>query len=185
MLLDIVFHYDVNETTGEVSYIGQDKISVDSKKTSKKKSSEEKTEVKPKSDKPIITLESNKLVVSEKAKELLKLCDECRVEIKYKDDKNKKGMPVIGINTAFGTNSGNLLRKNGSISFSGSANAKLATFGNEFVLEPTDIDGVFWLVGNKNLEAPEIPDEIIDIESELDNINNISDEDMRKFNFKL
>lgn len=187
MFLDIVFHYEVDPVTGELQYIGQDKITVDSKKAPKKESSKKEPESKIESDKPLIVLEANRIVISEKAKEVLNVCDDCRIEIKYKDDKNKKGMPVIGTNSAFGTKSGNLLRKNGSISYSGSANAKLATFGTKFTLEPTETEGIFWLVGDTIPEAPEIPEEIIDIESELDTttLDQITDEDLKTFNFEL
>ena len=53
-----------------------------------------------------------------------------------------------------GVKAGNKLAKNSTISFRGQNNEKLAEFGNEFSLEPTDKDGIYYLVGNKDLVPP-------------------------------
>lgn len=170
MKLDIIFHYDVNETTGEIIYIGKDEIKVDTEKksTSTKKSSNKIDN----NAEPLVTLETNKLVLTQGAVDLLSVCEDCRIDIKY----DKKGNPLIGTDQAFGTKSGNKLTKSNTVSFRGAANTKLSGFGNIFKLDPTKDDGIFYLVGDKNPHVTEIPEELIDIESELD-IENLDDLD--------
>ena len=65
MKLDILFHYDVNEQTGEITYIGKEEIHVDTvatKKAASSKSSSAKVDENPE---PIITLDSNKFLLLE------------------------------------------------------------------------------------------------------------------------
>lgn len=84
MKLDILFHYDVNEQTGEITYIGKEEIHVDTvatKKAASSKSSSAKVDENPE---PIITLDSNKLILTQGAVDLLQVCADCRVDIKYK-----------------------------------------------------------------------------------------------------
>ena len=85
--------------------------------------------------------------------------------MKYKK-KDKTSVPVIGTDEAFGTKGGNKLTKSNTVSFRGSANEKLAEFGTTFRIEPSDDEGIFFLIGDKmNQPAKE---DVIDIESELD-----------------
>ena len=112
MKLDILFHYEVNEQTGEITYIGKEEISVDTKATksatkTSTKASAAKVDANPD---PIITLDSNKLILTQGAVDLLQVCADCRVDIKYKK-KDKKAVPIIGTDAAFGTKSGNKLTK--------------------------------------------------------------------------
>ena len=103
MKLDILFHYEVNEQTGEIAYIGKEEISVDTKTTkSATKASTAKVDTNP-----IITLEPNKLVLTQGAVDLLQVCADCRIDIKYKK-KDKQAVPIIGTDTAFGTKSGEI-----------------------------------------------------------------------------
>ena len=44
MKLDIVMHYSVDETTGEITFIGKDEIKVDTAKKTSRKSSTKKDE---------------------------------------------------------------------------------------------------------------------------------------------
>ena len=60
----------------------------------------------------------------------------------------------------------NKLTKSNTISFRGSANDKLSEFGTVFKLEPSEDEGIFYLLGDKILNP--IPEDSIDIESELD-----------------
>lgn len=159
MKLDIIFHYEVNTQTGEITYIGKEEITVDTKTKSSTKA------VKVEDNKePLITLDSNKLVLTTGAVETLNVCADCRVDIKYK----KKGnvtVPVIGTDESFGTKGGNRVSKTNTISFRGSANTKLAEFGTVFKLEPSEDNGIFYLVGDKN---PTIDSSAINIEKEFD-----------------
>ena len=178
MKLDILFHYEVNEQTGEITYIGKEEIS---------KASTAKVDANPD---PIITLDSNKLILTQGAVDLLQVCADCRVDIKYKK-KDKKAVPIIGTDAAFGTKSGNKLTKSNTVSYRGAANEKLSAYGTTFKLEPTEDKGIYYLVGDKVQEENSVPDEIIDIENELDieSLDNINidedDKDLEKFDFNL
>ena len=192
MKLDILFHYEVNEQTGEITYIGKEEISVDTKATksatkTSTKASAAKVDANPD---PIITLDSNKLILTQGAVDLLQVCADCRVDIKYKK-KDKKAVPIIGTDAAFGTKSGNKLTKSNTVSYRGAANEKLSAYGTAFKLEPTEDKGIYYLVGDKVQEENSVPDEIIDIENELDieSLDNINidedDKDLEKFDFNL
>lgn len=161
MKLDILFHYDVNEQTGEITFIGKEELVVDTAASTKRKS----TKAVENNQEPLITLDSNKLILTSGAVNLIKICEDCRVDIKYKK-KGNLSVPVIGTDTAFGTKGGNKLTKTNTVSFRGSANAKLAEFGTVFKIEPTEDDGIFYLIGDK-MNKP-IEENAIDIESELD-----------------
>lgn len=192
MKLDILFHYEVNEQTGEITYIGKEEISVDTKATksatkTSTKASAAKVDANPD---PIITLDSNKLILTQGAVDLLQVCADCRVDIKYKK-KDKKAVPIIGTDAAFGTKSGNKLTKSNTVSYRGAANEKLSAYGTTFKLEPTEDKGIYYLVGDKIQEENSVPDEIIDIEKELDiealdNLNiDEDDKNLEKFDFNL
>ena len=191
MKLDILFHYDVNEQTGEITYIGKEEISVDTKatKSATKTSTKASTAKVDANPDPIITLDSNKLILTQGAVDLLQVCADCRVDIKYKK-KDKKLVPVIGTDAAYGTEAGNKLTKTNTVSYRGAANDKLSAYGTVFRLEPTEEDGIFYMIGNKNLKEPEVPKELIDINSELDipsleEIDNADDKDLGNFDYKL
>lgn len=162
MKLNILFHYDVNEQTGEITFIGKEEITVDTNTTIKRKST--KVVVEENKD-PLITLDSSKLILTTGAVELMNICADCRVDIKYKK-KDKTSVPVIGTDAAFGTKGGNKLTKTNTVSFRGSANTKLAEFGTTFKLEPSEDSGIFYMIGDK-MNNP-IPEDTIDIEDELD-----------------
>ena len=192
MKLDILFHYEVNEQTGEITYIGKEEISVDTKATksatkTSTKASAAKVDANPD---PIITLDSNKLVLTQGAVDLLQVCEDCRVDIKYKK-KDKKAVPIIGTDAAFGTKAGNKLTKSNTVSYRGAANEKLSAYGTVFKLEPTEDKGIYYLIGDKVQESNPVPEEIIDIEKELDiealdNLNiDEDDKNLEKFDFNL
>ena len=184
MKLDILFHYDVNEQTGEITFIGKEEITVD---TSTKRQAVKATK-KAENQEPLITLDSNKLVLTTGAVDLMQICADCRIDIKYKK-KDKIAVPVIGTDAAFGTKGGNKLTKTNTISFRGSANEKLAEFGTTFTLEPSEDPGIFYLIGDK-MSNP-IPENSIDIEDELDldSLDELSLEDdsisLEQFDFTL
>lgn len=163
MKLDILFHYDVNETTGEIKFIGKEEITVDTA-TSTKRQATKASKVETNAN-PLITLDSNKLILTTGAVEMMHLEPDCRIDIKYKK-KDSKSVPVIGTDTAFGTKGGNKLTKTNTVSFRGAANEKLAEFGTTFTLEPSEDEGIFYLIGDKMNTT--VPEDSIDIESELD-----------------
>jgi hypothetical protein len=97
-------------------------------------------------------------------------------------------VPVIGTDTAFGTKGGNKITKSNTVSFRGAANEKLSEFGTEFKLEPSEDSGIFYMIGDKMNNI--IPDDSIDIESELDldaldNLDIDDSVDLEKFDFTL
>lgn len=188
MKLDIIFHYSVNEQTGEITYIGKDEVTVDTAtKTSKTSKTSSKVDNNPD---PIVTLDSNKLILTQGAIDLLQVCEDCRIDIKY-EKKDKKAVPIIGTDSAFGTKSGNRLTKSNTVSYRGAANEKLATYGTIFKLEPTSNKGIYYLVGDAEPEEIKVPDEIVNIEDELDidsldDINlNLDDTELSNFDFTL
>ena len=184
MKLDILFHYEVDEQTGEVKFIGKEEITVDTVASIKRTT--KTTKVEENAD-PVITLDPNKLILTTGAVQLLNVCPDCRIDIKYKKQ-NKVSVPVIGTDTAFGTKGGNKLTKTNTISFRGAANEKLSEFGTTFRLEPSEDEGIFYLKGDKVINP--IPDDSIDIESELDidaldTIELENKDDLSNFDFTL
>ena len=184
MKLDILFHYNVDENTGEITFIGKEEITVDTATSTKRQAKPVKVEA---NIEPLITLDSNKLVLTTGAVDMMKICPDCRVAIKYKK-KDKVSVPVIGTDAAFGTKGGNKLTKTNTVSFRGSANDKLAEYGSVFKLEPSEDEGIFYLIGDK-MNKP-IEDEAIDIEGELDldsleELDIDDSSDLEGFDFKL
>ena len=185
MKLDILFHYDVNEATGEIKFIGKEEITVDTAASAKKQATKA-TKVEENAE-PLITLDSNKLILTTGAVEMMNICADCRVDIKYKK-KDKASVPVIGTDAAFGTKGGNKLTKTNTVSFRGAANDKLAEYGTTFKIEPSEDEGIFYLIGDK-VNNP-ILDDVVDIESELDidalDALEIEDDvNLEKFDFTL
>ena len=184
MKLDILFHYNVDENTGEITFIGKEEITVDTSTSTKRQAKAVKVEA---NIEPLITLDSNKLVLTTGAVDMMKICPDCRVDIKYKK-KDKVSVPVIGTDAAFNTKGGNKLTKTNTVSFRGSANEKLAEYGFVFKLEPSEDEGIFYLIGDK-MNKP-IEDEAIDIEGELDldsleELDIDDSSDLEDFDFKL
>ena len=107
MKLDIIFHYNVDEQTGEITYIGKEEVTVDTASTTKKSTSKKSTTKVDDNSDPIVTLDSNKLILTQGAVDLLQVCEDCRVDIKY-EKKDKKAVPVIGTDAAFGTKAGKI-----------------------------------------------------------------------------
>lgn len=184
MKLDILFHYNVDENTGEITFIGKEEITVDTATSTKRQAKPVKVEA---NIEPLITLDSNKLILTTGAVDMMNICPDCRVDIKYKK-KDKVSVPVIGTDAAFGTKGGNKLTKTNTVSFRGSANDKLAEYGSVFKLEPSEDEGIFYLIGDK-MNKP-IEDEAIDIEGELDldsleELDIDDSSDLEGFDFKL
>ena len=105
MKLDIIFHYNVDEQTGEITYIGKDEVTVDTTLETPKKSTKKSSSKADSNPEPIVTLDSNKLILTQGAVDLLQVCEDCRVDVKYKK-KDKQTHPVIGTDKAFGTKGG-------------------------------------------------------------------------------
>lgn len=186
MKLDILFHYEVDETTGEIKFIGKEEITVDTAASEKKTTTRKSVTKVDNNPDPIITLDPNKLILTQGAVDLLQVCPDCRVDIKYKK-KGNTTVPIIGTDSAFGTKSGNKLTKTNTVSYRGAANDKLSTYGTVFTLEPTEDEGIFYLKGDKEPSETKVPDEIINIENDLEALDDINIEDIEisDFDFKL
>ena len=162
MKLSIIFHYEVDEQTGEIKFVGKEEITVD---TAKKAASTKATKTTVATTEGIV-LDSNKLTFSQSMLDLLGAEVGCRIDIRY-ERKNGVSKPIIGTSDALEVKSGNKLTKSGTVSFRGAANERLAVYGTIFTLEPTENKGIFYLIGDKET-TDEIPEEIINIENELE-----------------
>lgn len=152
----VLFTYEQDDETGEVKVIDRKVVNETKKVTSSKKIDE--------NPEPRLTLEDNKYVLSTAAVELLGVEPDDRIDIKF-EKRNKTRVPIIGCNTAFGTQGGNRLTKSNTVSYRGKNHELLEEFGNVFSLKETDKPGLFELVGDKPI--PEVKeDENVKIEDE-------------------
>lgn len=159
-------HYEVNEQTGEVTFIGKEEINVD---TAKKASS-------PKTlggDEPKLVLESNKYALNEAACKLLKVEAGTTLYINY-PKKDGKYVPVIGASEAFGVKSGNKLTKGLTVSYRGAANEKLAEYGTNFEFIESEHLGIYYLKGDKIVSTKQENAIEIDDTFELDDLEDIA-----------
>jgi hypothetical protein len=166
MKLDILMHYEVNEQTGEVTFIGKEEINID---TAKKPSS-------PKTlggDEPKLVLESNKYALNEAACKLLKVEAGTTLYINY-PKKDGKYVPVIGASEAFGVKSGNKLTKGLTVSYRGAANEKLAEYGTNFEFIESEHPGIYYLKGDKVVSTKQENAIEIDDTFELDDLEDIA-----------
>lgn len=165
MKLKVVFTYDVNPETGEMTLLCKEEVTVD---TTSEKKTKKSTTKKVDNGETLVMLETNKLVLTQGAADLLQVYEDCRIDIRY-DRRENKAVPVIAVNDYFpDKKGGNKLSKSNTVSYRGLANEKLSSYGTTFKLEPTEKEGVFYLVGDKEPQTVEVPDEIINIEDELD-----------------
>lgn len=183
MKLDILFHYDVNPTTGEITFIGKEEITVDtSKKTSTTKASTSTAKEVLGGDTPKLVLEDSKYLINPAAASALGVEAGDTIHIHYRKHGDTM-VPSIGKSERLGVKSGNKLTKTLAVSYRGAANTKLSEYGTEFTFEPTDKDGIFYLVGDRSiipsvedLDAVEINDDIeLDSLEDLDLDNSSTD----------
>ena len=108
MNLDILMHYDVDEQTGEVKFIGKEEVSIDTsvKKEAKKKTTSSVLE----GSEPRLQLNANNFALNQVACDLLKIGAGDTVHINY-PKKEGRYVPVIGSSEAFGVKAGNKLTK--------------------------------------------------------------------------
>lgn len=178
MKLDIIMHYVVDESTGEIEFVGKEEVTVDTAKKTTKRSSSKKDE----NPEPIVTLDSSKLTLTQGAVDLLQVCEDCRIDIKY-DDRGKQQMPKIGTDAAFGTKGGNKLTQKNTVRYGGANNQKLARYGTTFKLEPSDDEGIYWLVGDSIPEEKPVPAELVNIEDELESLDSVEESSDFDFSF--
>ena len=179
MKLDIIMHYSVNETTGEIVFLGKDEIKVD---TAKKTTSKKNTK-KDENPEPIVTLDSTKLTLTQGAVDLLQVCEDCRIDIKY-DKRGKVLLPKIGTDAAFKSKGGNILSGKNTVRYGGANNKKLACYGSTFKMEPTEDEGIYWLIGDTMPEEKEVPKELVNIEDALE-VDSLEEQSESNFDFTL
>ena len=179
MKLDIIMHYSVDEQTGEITYIGKEEVKVDTAK----KTTSKKTTKKDENPEPIVTLDSTKLTLTQGAVDLLQVCEDCRIDIKY-DKRGKVLLPKIGTDAAFKSKGGNILSGKNTVRYGGANNKKLACYGSTFKMEPTEDEGIYWLIGDTMPEEKEVPKELVNIENELD-VDSLEEQSASNFDFTL
>jgi hypothetical protein len=146
----VLFTYEQDDETGEVKVINREVINEDlpkAKKTSSSKKSAKKADENPN---PELILEDNKYVLNSAAVELLGVEADDRIDIKM-EKQGKIRVPVIGCNTAFGTQGGNRLTKSNTVSYRGKNRDLLAEYGTVFSFKETDKEGIYQLIGDKPL----------------------------------
>ena len=179
MKLDIIMHYSVDEQTGTITYIGKEEVKVDTAK----KTTSKKTSKKDENPEPIVTLDSTKLTLTQGAVDLLQVCEDCRIDIKY-DKRGKVLLPKIGTDAAFKSKGGNILSGKNTVRYGGANNKKLACYGSTFKMEPTEDEGIYWLIGDTMPEEKEVPKELVNIEDELD-VDSLEEQSESNFDFTL
>ncbi len=162
-------HYEVNEQTGEVVFIGKEEVAVD---TAAKKVATKATASTLGGSEPRLQLNANNFALNQAACDLLKVAAGDTIHINY-PKKDGKYIPAIGASEAFGVKAGNKLTKTLTVSFRGAANEKLAEYGTSFELAESDRPGVYYLLGDKIVEAKD--EEAIEIDDtfELEDLEDI------------
>lgn len=167
MKLDILMHYEVNEQTGEVKFVGKEEVTVD---TSGKKAT--KTSSTLDGSEPKLQLNSNNIALNQAACDLLNVSTGDTLHINY-PKKDGKYVPAIGASEAFGIKAGNKITKSLTVSFRGAANDKLAEYGTVFEFVESGRPGIFYLKGDKVLEVDKENTIEIDDSFELDDLEDI------------
>jgi len=158
----VLFTYEQDDETGEVKVIDRKVINDDLPKA--KKTSSKATKKADENPEPELILEDNKYVLNTAAVELLGVEADDRIDIKF-EKKDKVRIPVIGCNTAFGTQGGNRLTKSNTVSYRGKNHDLLGEYGTIFSFKETDKTGIFELIGDQPLPV-EKEDDNIKIEDE-------------------
>lgn len=169
----VLFTYEQDDETGEVKVINREVINDDLPKAKKKTSSTKKS-TKDENPEPELILEDNKYSLNTAAIELLGVEADDRLDIKF-EKRDKARVPVIGCNTAFGTQGGNKLTKSNTVSFRGKNHDLLEEYGTVFSLKETDKEGIFELIGDKPIPEEKEDDNVKVVDEELEEIGRPED----------
>ena len=164
MKLDIIMHYEVNEHTGEVVFIGKEEVTVDTAKKGSKVASTLDEDI------PRLRLNANNIALNQLACDVLQVKPGDTLHINY-PKKDDKYVPGIGASEAFGVKAGNKITKNLTVSFRGASNKKLSEFGTNFEFIESDRKGVFYLKGDSEESAEDAIE--IDDSFDLDDLNDL------------
>ena len=169
----VLFTYEQDDETGEVKVLNREIINDDLPKAKKKTSAPKKSKA-DENPEPELILEDNKYVLNTAAVELLGVEADDRIDIKF-EKKDKVRIPVIGCNTAFGTQGGNRLTKSNTVSYRGKNHDTLEEYGTVFSFKETDKEGIFELIGDKPLPEEKEDENIKIVDEEVEEIGRPED----------
>jgi len=168
----VLFTYEQDDETGEVKVINREVVNGDLPKA--KKTSSTKKSKADENPEPELILEDNKYSLNTAAVELLGVEADDRVDIKF-EKRDKVRVPVIGCNTAFGTQGGNRLTKSNTVSYRGKNHDLLEEYGTVFSFKETDKEGIFELVGDKPIPEQKEDENVKIVDEEVEEIGRPED----------
>jgi hypothetical protein len=168
----VLFTYEQDDETGEVKVINREVVNDDLPKA--KKTSSTKKSKADENPEPELILEDNKYSLNTAAVELLGVEADDRVDIKF-EKRDKVRVPVIGCNTAFGTQGGNRLTKSNTVSYRGKNHDLLEEYGTVFSFKETDKEGIFELIGDKPIPEEKEDENIKIVDEEVEEIGRPED----------
>jgi hypothetical protein len=168
----VLFTYEQDDETGEVKVLNREVVNDDLPKV--KKTSSSKKSKADENPEPELILEDNKYVLNSAAIELLGVDVDDRIDIKF-EKRDKVRVPVIGCNTAFGTQGGNRLTKSNTVSYRGKNHDLLEEYGTVFSFKETDKEGIFELIGDKPIPEQKEDDNIKIVDEEVEEIGRPED----------
>ncbi len=168
----VLFTYEQDDETGEVKVINREVVNDDLPKA--KKTSSPKKSKADENPEPELILEDNKYSLNTAAAELLGVEADDRIDIKF-EKRDKVRVPVIGCNTAFGTQGGNRLTKSNTVSYRGKNHDLLEEYGTVFSFKETDKEGIFELVGDKPLPEEKEDENVKIVDEEVEEIGRPED----------
>ena len=169
----VLFTYEQDDETGEVKVINREVVNDDLPKPKKKTSAPKKSKA-DENPEPELTLEDNKYCLNTAAIELLGVEAEDRIDIKF-EKRDKVRVPVIGCNTAFGTQGGNRLTKSNTVSYRGKNHDLLEEYGTVFSFKETDKEGIYELVGDKPIPEEKEDENIKIVDEDVEEIGRPED----------
>jgi hypothetical protein len=169
----VLFTYEQDDETGEVKVLNREVVNDDLPKAKKKTSAPKKSKA-DENPEPELILEDNKYVLNSAAVELLGVEADDRIDIKF-EKRDKVRIPVIGCNTAFGTQGGNRLTKSNTVSYRGKNHDTLEEYGTVFSFKETDKEGIFELIGDKPLPEEKEDENVKIVDDEVEEIGRPED----------
>jgi len=170
----VLFTYEQDDETGEVKVLNREVVNDDLPKAKKTSSSKKATKKADESSEPQLILEENKYSLNSAAIELLGVEPEDRLDIKM-EKRGKTRVPVIGCNTAFGTQGGNRLTKSNTVSYRGKNHDVLAEYGTVFSFKETDKEGIYELVGDLPIPEEKEDENVKIVDEEVEEIGRPED----------
>lgn len=169
----VLFTYEQDDETGEVKVINREVVNDDLPKAKKKTSTPKKSKA-DENPEPELTLEDNKYCLNTAAIELLGVEVDDRIDIKF-EKRDKVRVPVIGCNTAFGTQGGNRLTKSNTVSYRGKNHDLLEEYGTVFSFKETDKEGIYELIGDKPIPEEKEDENVKIVDEEVEEIGRPED----------